>query len=66
MTESELKALESKVDQLISLCTELNLENQALKAEQANWQRERQSLIDKNDMASHKVEAMIERLRAIE
>ena len=57
MTESELKALESKVDQLISLCTELNLENQALKAEQASWQRERQSLIDKNHMASDRGQA---------
>ncbi len=66
MAENELKALESKVDQLISLCADLNRENQSLKAAHANWQRERQSLIEKNELASNRVEAMIERLRGIE
>ena len=66
MADNQLKALESKLDELIALCTELNRENQQLKAESAGWHRERQVLIDKNELASTKVEAMIDRLRAME
>ena len=35
-------------------------------AQQAGWQRERQDLITKNDMARAKVEAMLDRLRSME
>ena len=66
MAENQLKALEQKIDELITLCGELNRENQALKTESANWYRERQDLIDKNEMARSKVAAMIDRLRAME
>ncbi|TXS93932.1 TIGR02449 family protein [Parahaliea maris] len=66
MADNPLKALESKVDQLIALCNDLNQENQALKAEAARWEAERRDLIDKNELARGKVEAMIDRLRAME
>lgn len=66
MAENQLKALEQKIDELISLCNDLNRENQQLKAENAGWQQERQDLIDKNEMARTKVEAMIDRLRTME
>jgi len=66
MAEDQLKALEQKIDELIALCAELNRENQALKADSAGWLRERQDLIDKNDMARTKVAAMIDRLRTME
>ncbi|MBN7797058.1 TIGR02449 family protein [Parahaliea mediterranea] len=66
MADNPLKALESKIDQLITLCQELNHENQTLKADAARWQRERQDLIDKNELARGKVEAMLNRLRAME
>jgi cell division protein ZapB len=66
MADNPIKALEGKIDQLIALCDELNSENQALKAKGAGWQRERQDLITKKDMARAKVEAMIDRLRSME
>ncbi len=66
MADKQLQALEQKVDQLIELCHQLNRENQALKAENAGWRQERQDLIDKNELARSKVEAMINRLRAME
>ena len=66
MAENQLKVLEQKIDQLIGLCNDLNRENQLLKAENAGWQQERQDLIDKNEMARSKVEAMIDRLRTME
>ncbi len=66
MADNQLKELEKKIDELISLCQELNRENQALKADSAGWQQERQDLLDKNELARNKVEAMIDRLRAME
>lgn len=66
MADEQLKALEQKIDELITLCGELNRENQTLKAESASWQLERQDLIDKNELARSKVAAMIDRLRTME
>ncbi|MEH6568462.1 MAG: TIGR02449 family protein [Halioglobus sp.] len=66
MADTQLKILEGKIDELIALCTELNRENQALKADGANWHSERQSLVDKNEMARAKLESMLERLKAME
>ncbi|MDE0950214.1 MAG: TIGR02449 family protein [Halioglobus sp.] len=66
MAENQLKDLEIKIDELVSLCSELNRENQALKADSAGWRDERQGLIDKNELARTKVEAMIDRLRTME
>ena len=66
MAEQQLKSLETKIDELITLCGDLNRENRALKADSAGWQRERQDLIEKNEMARAKVAAMIDRLRTME
>jgi cell division protein ZapB len=66
MAEQQLKSLETKIDELIALCGDLNRENRALKADSAGWQRERQDLIEKNEMARAKVAAMIDRLRTME
>ena len=66
MADNQLKDLEDKIDELISLCRELNRENQALKADNAGWRDERQDLIDQNELARSKVEAMIDRLRTME
>jgi cell division protein ZapB len=66
MAENQLKVLEQKIDELIALCNDLNRENQILKTDSAGWHQERQSLIDKNELARTKVEAMINRLRTME
>ena len=66
MAENQLKVLEQKIDELISLCNDLNRENQVLKADSANWQRDRQSLVNKNEVARTKIEAMISRLKTME
>jgi cell division protein ZapB len=66
MAENQLKDLENKIDELVSLCRELNRENQALKADSAGWRDERQDLMDKNELARSKVEGMIDRLRTME
>jgi cell division protein ZapB len=66
MADNPLKDLENKIDELISLCRELNRENRTLKAEIAGWREERKDLLDKNELARSKVEAMINRLRTME
>ena len=66
MAGNQFKDLEKKIDELIALCKELNLENGALKATIAGWRVERKDLINKNELARSKVEAMIDRLRTME
>ena len=66
MAGKQFKELEKKIDELIALCKELNLENGTLKAQVAGWRDERKDLMDKNELARSKVEAMIDRLRTME
>ena len=60
------KVLERKIADLIHLCDQFNSENRKLKVEALSWQHEREQLIQKTDMARNKVEAMIQRLKALE
>lgn len=66
MDNSQLEALEKKVDELIALCDELYRENSHLKSSQAKWQEERVKLREKNDLARNRVESMISRLKSLE
>ena len=66
MADNSLKDLEHKIDELVALCRELKQENRSLKAEIAGWREERRDLLDKNELARSKVEAMIDRLRTME
>ena len=66
MADKQLHVLEQKIDELIQLCNELNRENRVLKAEGVSWHQERKDLMDKNELARNKVEAMIDRLRTTE
>ena len=62
----EFKRLETRMQDLISLCSELHLENQTLKDQQGNLVEERARLIEKNELARTKVEQMIQRLKSLE
>ncbi|WP_404365151.1 TIGR02449 family protein [Marinobacter sp.] len=66
MQQPELQALADKLDRLIEHCRKLEQENAAMREMQDDWNRERAQLIQKNDLAKHKIEAMIGRLRALE
>ncbi|MDY6797972.1 MAG: TIGR02449 family protein [Pseudomonadota bacterium] len=66
MEQSELQALADKLDRLIERCNKLEQDNAALREMQDTWNRERAQLMHKNDLAKHKIEAMIGRLRALE
>tara|TARA_E500000331_G_scaffold358008_1_gene422189 strand:+ start:2065 stop:2268 length:204 start_codon:yes stop_codon:yes gene_type:complete len=62
----EIKDLESKIDELIQLCDELERKQAVLEADRETWLEERTRLLEKNKMAKSKVEAMIMRLKALE
>ena len=66
MADKQFQILEQKIDELVALCSELNRENRVLKADSEGWHRERQDLMDKNELARTRVEAMINRLRTME
>ena len=65
-TGSGWSALESRVETLIELNLKLARENRALRLQQKNWTSERAALIEKNELAKSRVEAMIGRLKALE
>ena len=62
----EIKDLEAKIDELIQLCDELERKQAMMEADRDNWRQERTRLLEKNEMAKSKVEAMILRLKALE
>ncbi len=66
MSDSQFKALEQKIDDLINLCADLNAENRALKADADSWVQERHALVTRNELARNRVDAIISRLKAME
>lgn len=65
-SDSDLNKLEKQVDELIKICDELKGENHLLRERQASLVSERASLIEKTELARVRVEAMIDRLKALE
>jgi len=65
-SESGLRVIESRVEALIELNLKLARENRALRLQQQNWAVERAGLIEKNEQAKSRVEAMIGRLKGLE
>lgn len=66
MEHAELQAMAEKLDRLIERCRKLEQDNAAMRELQDEWNRERAQLMQRNDLARHKIEAMIGRLRALE
>jgi len=58
--------LEKKLDKLIVICARLDRENKELKERESNWLHERTRLVEKNELARSRVEAMIGRLKNLE
>lgn len=64
--ELELKQLESRIEELIATCDALKDENHTLRQQQSGLMSERARLIEKTELARHRVEAMISRLKSME
>lgn len=65
-TEARIESLARQVEDLIALCDRLRTENESLKSQQQTLSGERARLIEKNEQARARVEAMISRLKAME
>ena len=63
MTDHLVEQLEDKVDALIERCRSLELELESLRSKESAWQSERTRLIEKNETARTRVEAMITHLK---
>jgi cell division protein ZapB len=66
MSDELLLSLETKLDRLILLTSRLQQENAELKARENAWLQERVRLIEKNDLARSRVEAMITHLKSLD
>ncbi len=64
--DTELRALERRVDELIHCVERLRDENRSLRESQAALNTERARLIEKTEEARGRVEAMITRLKSME
>jgi cell division protein ZapB len=65
-TAKDLDRLEEQLRSLLHQCQQLREENHSLQTRQESLVAERASLVAKNDEARSKVEAMINRLKALE
>jgi len=66
MSNDLLLSLETKLDRLLMVCQRIQQENADLKARESDWHRERQRLIEKNELARTRVEAMITHLKSLD
>lgn len=69
MTDSvneQIALLEQRVEALLRLCDRLRDENRMLRDSQESLNAERAALLEKNETARSRVEAMISRLKAME
>ena len=58
--------LEQQLDSLIQRYNDLREENRKLRTSQSELEGERKKLLEKNEMATAKIEAMINRLKSME
>ncbi|MTI13305.1 TIGR02449 family protein [Sansalvadorimonas verongulae] len=66
LNDQNLHELGERIESLITLCQQLRQENQTLRTNEQQWKQERASLVEKNEIARTRVEAMIGRLKALE
>jgi len=62
----DIQTLETNIDALIALNAKLLKENHELRNTQSQLQAEKNALLEKTTLARQKIEAMIERLKALE
>lgn len=66
ITREQLAELENRLADLIDMADQLKVENASLIAQQNNLVAEKSLLIEKNELARTKVEAIILRLKSLE
>jgi cell division protein ZapB len=62
----DISTLEKRIDELIALCDEMESKQTSMESDRDTWLQERTRLLEKNEMAKTKIEAMIMRLKSLE
>ncbi len=62
----ELESLESRLGELIAVCERLKDENRSLQSQKESLLADKAALLEKNQVARSRVEAMISRLKVME
>ena len=65
-TAQELEQFEQRLDELVTMVTQIKEENRALRQRLDSLMTERATLLQKNEQVRARVEAMIGRLKAME
>jgi cell division protein ZapB len=66
MAESELKKLETRIDEMLRACARLSEENASLRKQQRALMADRAKLLEKTTLSQTRVETMIQRLKLLE
>ena len=66
MSNTNFKALEDKVDELIRLCSDMKKENQLLRDRENLLRHEKETLVGKQQVARVRLEKVLRRLKSIE
>ena len=66
MSDALLAQVEARLDELVRRHRQLEMENLALRQKEEAWSTERTRLIEKNDIARARIEALIGRLQQFE
>jgi cell division protein ZapB len=66
MNDTDIMKLENRIDELITACDQLKIENTALRERQGLLAEEKEQLIEKTDKARTRVEGILTRLRSME
>lgn len=65
-TNQNMDKLETQVEELLSMCSKLTVENKNLKTKVTDLNTEKSTLIEQKDKARSHIEAMITRLKSLE
>jgi len=66
MSEQLMPQIEAQLEELIQRYKILQQENQSLRTREAKWVAEHKQLIQKNEIARQRIEALIPRMRQLE
>ncbi|MBX2809029.1 MAG: TIGR02449 family protein [Cellvibrionaceae bacterium] len=66
MSDNTLEQLHHKLNRLIHAYEQLTAENQLLQRREQAWGKERARLLEKNELARHRVESMIGHLKTLQ
>ena len=66
MLAEDLNTLEAKIDELVELCESLANENRALRERNRAWAAGKSDLVERNELARSKIDALIDRLKSMD